>query len=124
MSFITYSSNKYHVKSPGLLVSPLLIKPLGLCAADSILEVIHFTTKDFKSVTSVQGKALSSWVCSSRDNGSVCFNTYLLIFFSFVFILPFFDSFNKVIISLFQNELLFKILTGYFYDVLMGRILN
>ena len=51
-------------------------------------------------------------------------NTYSLIFFSFVFILPFFDSFNKVIFSLFQNELLFKILTGYFYDVLMGRILN
>ena len=124
MSFIIYSTNKYHVRSPGLLVSPLLIKRLGLCAADSILEVIHFTTKDFKSVTSVQGKALSSWVCSSRDNRSVCFNTYSLIFFSFVFILPFFDSFNKVIFSLFQNELLFKILTGYFYDVLMGRILN
>ena len=33
MSFIIYSTNKYHVRSPGLLVSPLLIKPLGLCAA-------------------------------------------------------------------------------------------
>ena len=51
MSFIIYSTNKYHVRSPGLLVSSLLIKLLGLCAADSVLEVIQFTTKDFKSVT-------------------------------------------------------------------------
>ena len=86
MSFITYSSNKYHVKSPGLLVSPLLIKPLGLCAADSILEVIQFTTKDFKSVPLVQGKALSSLVCSYRDNAqsaSTLIHSFSFLLFSF-----------------------------------------
>lgn len=123
MNFIIYSTNKYHVRSPGLLVSPLLIKPLGLCAADSILEVIHFTTKDFKSVTSVQGKALSSWVCSSRDNAqsaSTLIHSFSFLLFScFLSLIPSF-----LLFSLFQNELLFKILTGYFYDVLMGRILN